>query len=238
AAVRGPRVDRPITPPGEAQPADELPPPGPANTQIVAGPYGGAMAVLGTGATITRPSFAANNDVWAVVDGKPTRWAGGENRPVVVGTEALEAVAKGSIQELQVSPDGVRVALIVAGQVLFAVIETADDGRVVLAHPRFAAFNIGNRAVALDWASPTTVVVARDAAETPVTQVPVSGLPAAGQVTGNLAPPVRAVAANLSATYVADSRGVLKLSSSARDRGQTWVDVPAAKGPDMIPVMP
>jgi hypothetical protein len=147
-------------------------------------------------------------------------------------------VAQGPISDLQVSPDGVRVALIVGGQVLFAVIVERDDGQVELAHPRFAAYNIGNRAVALDWASPTTLVIARDVTETPVTQVPVSGLSAAGLVSGNLAPPVHAVAANLSSTYVGDSRGVLTLSTSTSTRDQTWVDVPAARGADMIPVLP
>lgn len=130
------------------------------------------------------------------------------------------------------------MALIVAGQVLFAVIEERDGRQVDLAHPRFAAYNIGNRAVALDWASPTTLVVARDATESPVTQVPVSGLPAVGLASGNLAPPVHAVAANLSSIYVADTRGVLVLSTSSGDRDQTWADVPAAKGPEMAPVLP
>ncbi|MFT3900768.1 MAG: LpqB family beta-propeller domain-containing protein [Gordonia sp. (in: high G+C Gram-positive bacteria)] len=235
AAVRGPRPDRPAPGAPPADP-DAAPPADDARSQLVSGPYGGAVATLATGATITRPSFGANGDLWAVVDGKPTRW-GPDARPTVADIEALDAVARGPIIEMQVSPDGVRAALIVAGQVLFAIIETAEDGRLVLAHPRFAAFNIGNRAVALDWSSPTTLVVARDAAETPVTQVPLSGLPAAGMVTGNLAPPVRAVAANLSATYVADTRGVLKLAPST-ERGQTWEDVPAGKGPDMVPVVP
>ena len=68
----------------------------------------------------------------------------------VADTAALSALAHGPITDLQVSPDGVRVALIVAGQVLFAVIEERDGRQVDLAHPRFAAYNIGNRAVALD----------------------------------------------------------------------------------------
>lgn len=232
AAVRGPRP----TAGAPAQPA----PPGGARPQLVTGLYGGAVQPLATGASITRPSFGAGNDVWAVLDGRPTRWSMGEGglHTSVVDTAALAAVAQGPISDLQVSPDGVRVALIVGGQVLFAVIVDRDDGQVELAYPRFAAYNIGNRAVALDWASPTTLVIARDVTETPVTQVPVSGLSAAGLVSGNLAPPVHAVAANLSSTYVGDSRGVLTLSTSTSTRDQTWVDVPAARGADMIPVLP
>lgn len=238
AAVRAARPDRSTAAPDVGEATDEPSTGGTAS--LVTGPYGGAVTQLDTGTTITRPSFGADSEIWAVVDGRPTRWApgGADPRGAVADTTELAALAHGPITDLQVSPDGVRVALIVGGQVIFAVIGTGDDGRLVLAHPRFAAFNIGNRAVALDWASPTTLVVGRDAAETPVTQVPISGLPAAGLVTGNLAPPVRAVAANLSATYVADTRGVLMLSSSTRDRDQTWVDVPAAKGADMVPVLP
>lgn len=231
AAVRAPR-------PGASRP--DPAPPGGSRAQLVTGLYGGAVQPLAAGTSITRPSFGANNDVWAVLDGRPTRWGASEDglRTSVVDTSALTAIAQGPVTDLQVSPDGVRVALVVGGQVLFAVITEGDDGKVALAHPRFAAYNIGNRAVALDWASPTTLVIARDVTETPVTQVPVSGLPAAGLVSGNLAPPVHAVAANLSSTYVADSRGVLALSVSTATRDQTWADVPAAKGPDMIPVLP
>ncbi len=207
--------------------------------QLVSGTYGGAVVPLSAGASITRPSFAPDHTVWAVVDGRPTRWSpdGDGWRPAVADTAALQALSHGPITALQVSPDGVRVALIVGGQVLFAVIEL-DGDRLALTAPRIAAYNIGNRALSLDWASPTTLVVARDVAEAPVTQVPVSGLPAAALVAGNLAPPVHAVAANLSSTYVADTRGVLVLSTGSGNRDQTWTDVPAAKGVDLIPVLP
>jgi len=240
AAVRmvRPAGTTPTPAPG-APPAAPTPAPGPARTQLVTGAFGGDMQTLTSGATITRPSFGAANSVWAVVDGKPTRWSIADGvRTAVADTAALSAVAHGPITDLQVSPDGVRAALLVAGQVLFAIIDEREDGQVALAHPRFAAYNIGNRAVALDWASPTTLVVARDATESPVTQVPVSGLPAAGLGSGNLAPPVHAVAANLSSTYVADTRGVLVLTTSSGNRDQTWADVPAAKGADNIPVLP
>lgn len=232
AAVRSPRPVAPAAP-------VETPPGGP-RAQLVTGRYDGPVQPLASGTSITRPAFGADGDVWAVVDGRPTRWVSDETggHTAVADTAALSALAHGPITDLQVSPDGVRVALIVAGQVLFAVIEERDGRQVDLAHPRFAAYNIGNRAVALDWASPTTLVVARDATESPVTQVPVSGLPAVGLASGNLAPPVHAVAANLSSIYVADTRGVLVLSTSSGDRDQTWADVPAAKGPEMAPVLP
>ncbi|WP_040522453.1 LpqB family beta-propeller domain-containing protein [Gordonia araii] len=247
AAVRTARPAQPAqqaSPPAPGAPSTPTSAPpgpsGPARATLVTGLYGGAVQPLSAGTSITRPSFGMKNDVWAVVDGKPTRWTAAEGamRTSVADTAALTELAHGPISELQVSPDGVRVAVIVAGQVLFAVIEERPDGQLALAHPRFAAYNIGNRAVALDWASQTTLVVARDATEAPVTQVPLSGLPAAGLVSGNLAPPVHAVAANLSSTYVADTRGVLVLSSSTGNRDQTWVDVPAAKGAGLIPVLP
>ncbi|MEE4021647.1 MtrAB system accessory lipoprotein LpqB [Gordonia sp. PKS22-38] len=207
------------------------------------GPYGGTPSVVTSGDSITRPSFGQDADtVWAVVDGQPVQWvrdeSGDSERLAPVDAEAIATVARGPITELQVAPDGVRVALIVGGQVVFAVVATNAEGAVSLANPRIAAYNIGSRALSLDWASPTTVMVARDALESPVVQLSINGTPAVGLLSGNLSPPVRAVVADQSTVYVGDTRGVLRLGSSNGQPDQYWTEVEPAMAPDVIPVLP
>ncbi|MFW0784093.1 MtrAB system accessory lipoprotein LpqB [Gordonia sp. CPCC 206044] len=210
---------------------------------LTIGPYGSIAGSVMSGVSITRPSFGADADsVWAVVDGKPVQWAhdeaAGADRLTTVDASSIGTVAGGPISELQVSPDGVRVALIVGGQVVLAVVTTNAEGGVALSSPRVAAYNIGNRALSLDWASPTTLMVARDAVESPVVQLSINGTPAVGLLSGNLSPPVRAVVANQSTVYVGDTRGVLRLGSNNGQPDQYWTEVEPAMTPGTIPILP
>lgn len=210
---------------------------------LVVGPYGANPGVVTTGVSITRPSFGQNaNTIWAVVDGQPVQWMRDEadtsERLIPVNADAIATVARGAITELQVAPDGVRVALIVGGQVVFAVVTTNADGGLSLTNPRIAAYNIGNRAVSLDWASPTTLMVARDANESPVAQLSINGTPAVGLLSGNLSPPVSSVVADQATVYVGDTRGVLRLGSSNGQPDQYWTEVEPAMAPGVIPVLP
>ncbi|WVT90286.1 MtrAB system accessory lipoprotein LpqB [Gordonia sp. w5E2] len=216
--------------------------------QLVLGTYGGEVSPLTSGTSITRPSFGGNqgNDaVWAVVDGKPVRVVrDSQNSGQVVSTvdvasiASIATIARGPITELQVSPDGVRVALIVGGQVLLAVIATNEDGQVTLANPRIAAYNVGNQAVSLSWATSSTLMVARDASDSPVVQLPINGAPASGLISGNVAPPVRAVTADASNVYIGDQRGILRLGSTNGQPDRYWTEVEPAMSPTAIPVLP
>ena len=213
--------------------------------QLVSGSYGGEVSPLTSGTSITRPSFGGshgNDTVWAVVDGKPVRVVrDSQNSSQVVSTvdaASIAPIARGPITELQVSPDGVRVALIVGGQVLLAVIATNEDGQVTLSDPRIAAYNVGNQAVSLSWATSSTLMVARDASDSPVVQLPINGAPASGLISGNVAPPVRAVTADASNVYIGDQRGILRLGSTNGQPDQYWTEVESAMSPTAIPVLP
>ncbi|OBA38180.1 MtrAB system accessory lipoprotein LpqB [Gordonia sp. 852002-51296_SCH5728562-b] len=213
--------------------------------QLVSGAYGGEVSPLTSGTSITRPSFSGsygNDTVWAVVDGKPVRVVrDSQNSSQIVSTvdaASIAPIARGPITELQVSPDGVRVALIVGGQVLLAVIATNEDGQVTLSDPRIAAYNVGNQAVSLSWATSTTLMVARDASDSPVVQLPINGAPASGLISGNVAPPVRAVTADASNVYIGDQRGILRLGSTNGQPDQYWTEVEPAMSPTAIPVLP
>ncbi|MFT4043012.1 MAG: LpqB family beta-propeller domain-containing protein [Gordonia sp. (in: high G+C Gram-positive bacteria)] len=228
-----------------SQAAAVLAHPGTRGSDLTLGPYGGTVTTIASGVSITRPSFGGIDDdgtVWAVVDGKPIRAArDSPDDPFTVSmvdATWVHTVARGPITELQVSPDGVRVAMIVGGQVVFAVIATNEDGQIALAAPRVAAYNIGDLAVSLDWASPSIVMVARDASDSPVIQVPINGMPAAGLLSGNVAPPVRAIVADASTVYIGDQRGVLRLGSTNGQPDQYWTEIEPAMSPDAMPVLP
>ncbi|NMO00200.1 hypothetical protein HH308_03105 [Gordonia sp. TBRC 11910] len=209
---------------------------------LVAGTYGGAVSPITSGTVISRPSFAANNrTIWAVVDGKPTQWVladGGAARVTVADSSAIGVVARGPIMQLKVSPDGSRAAMLVAGQLLFASIVTHSDGSIALSSPRIAAYNLGNNATGIAWATPTTLMIVRDSPEAPVAQISISGLPAVGLLSGNLTPPLRSVAANATTVYVADARGVLRLGSTNGQPDRSWTEVVSAMTPDALPVLP
>ena len=207
------------------------------------GDYGGAAGTVVTGASILRPSFGADqNTVWAVVDGNPVQWNraadGSSERVAPADAASIATVARGPITEMQIAPDGVRVALIVGGQVVFAVVTSNDEGALSLSDPRIAAYNIGNEAVSLDWASPTTLMIARTASDSPVVQLSINGTPAVGLLSGNLSPPVRAVVADRTTVYAADTRGVLRLGSTNGQPDQYWTEVEQAMEPGEIPVLP
>ncbi|MGW6036645.1 MtrAB system accessory lipoprotein LpqB [Gordonia terrae] len=209
--------------------------------ELVIGDYGGDIGPIVGGSSITRPSFGADeNTVWVVVDGKPIQWQRDDDGTQTVPVEAssIPTVARGAITEMQVAPDGVRAALVVGGQIVFAVLSTNAEGGVSLTSPRIAAYNIGNRAVSVDWASPTTLMIAREAPESPVVQLSIDGTPAVGLLSGNVSPPVRAVVANTSTIYVGDQRGVLRLGSSNGQPDQYWTEVEPAMIGGAIPVLP
>ncbi|MGC4933639.1 MtrAB system accessory lipoprotein LpqB [Gordonia sp. DT30] len=213
-----------------------------ARLNLAVGDYGEAPATIASGASVTRPSFGPDGDtVWAVVDGRPIEWrrddAGGA-RVLDVDAGQVGALVRGPITELQIAPDGVRAAMIVAGQVVFAVLAANAEGQLTLDQPKMAAYNIGNRAVSLDWASPTTVMIARDATDSPVVQVSISGTPAVGLLSGNVSPPVTAVVANPTTVYIADQRGVLRLGSTNGQADEYWTEVEPAMRPGTIPVIP
>lgn len=212
-------------------------------SDLTIGGYGEGTATITSSDSITRPSFGADeNTVWAVVDGNPVQWMrdadGSSERLTPVDAAQVQNVVRGPITDLQVASDGVRAAMVVAGQVVFAVVSSNDEGRVTLTSPRIAAYNIGNRAVSLSWASPTTLMVARDAPESPVVQVSINGTPAVGLLSGNLSPPVRSVAADRSTVYVGDTRGVLRLGNTNGQPDQYWTEVESAMTPGTIPVVP
>ena len=106
-------------------------------------PYGGVLATLVSGAAITRPSFGRTSGTPVGRRRRPRqRWQredDGIDHAAAVDITAVNNLVRGAITDLQVAPDGVRIAMVVDGQLVFAVVATNAEGRVMLTGPRIAA---------------------------------------------------------------------------------------------------
>ncbi|GAA4753275.1 LpqB family beta-propeller domain-containing protein [Gordonia alkaliphila] len=193
---------------------------------LLQGPYGGEVTEVLTAAEITSPSFGALTDTgYALVDGRPVQWSVGDGaaaRVVPLDFGEVTAVAPGRITAFRVSPDGVRVALLVDGRVLFAALSVSDRGAPSLTGVSPASTGISTPVVSIAWGGATTVYLSRTGTETPVLRSRVSGLPPLPLVSGNLKPPVGAVAATRSTVYVADLRSVMELGTAPGSADQYW----------------
>ena len=87
--------------------------PEPGQATLLAGPYGGELAPVLTGGTLTAPTVAATRpEVWVVRDGTDIVRVPAGSRPQPVSAPTLAGLGRAQLIEL--SPDGVRVAVVVA----------------------------------------------------------------------------------------------------------------------------
>jgi hypothetical protein len=91
--------------------------------------------------------------------------------------------------------------------------------------------------VSLSWRADDDIAVSRTDASHPVSYVNIDGVNSDAP-SGNLQLPVGAIAANPSAVYVADPRGVMQLSISGAEGPQGWLDVPPFMEGGALPVLP
>ncbi|MGI9123252.1 MAG: MtrAB system accessory lipoprotein LpqB [Mycobacterium sp.] len=216
------------------------PPDGGASLWI--GPVGGQAVRATDGRTLTRPSWALDDAAWVVVDGTSVvrvirEEASGQPARIPVDSAAITSRYPEAISELQVSRDGTRVAMVIAGQVVLAGVEQTPGGDFALTYPRRLGFGLGNSAVSLSWRTGDDMVVTRNDPAHPVSYVNLDGVNSDGP-SNNLVMPVSAVAANPSAVYVADARGVLQLLATSAANGQAWSELRPFMVPGAVPVMP
>jgi hypothetical protein len=216
------------------------PPNGGASLWI--GPNGGQAVRATDGRTLSRPSWALDDAVWVVVDGNSVvrvirEQASGQPARIPVDSAAVTSRFPGAITELQVSRDGTRASMVIDGQVVLAGVEQTPGGEFSLTYPRRLGFGLGNSVVSLSWRTGDDMVVTRSDPAHPVSYVNLDGVNSDGP-SSNLLMPVSAVAANPSAVYVADARGVLQLLATSADNGQTWSELLPFMEPGAVPVMP
>ena len=213
-----------------------------AGASLWIGPNGGQAVRATDGRTLSRPSWALDDAVWVVVDGNSVvrvirESASGQPARIPVDSAAVTSRFPGAIAELQVSRDGTRVAMAIDGQVVLAGVEQTPGGEFALTYPRRIGFGLGNSVVSLSWRTGDDMVVTRNDPAHPVSYVNLDGVNSDGP-SNNLVMPVSAVAANPSAVYVADARGVLQLLASSAANGQAWSDLGPFMMPGAVPVMP
>lgn len=221
--------------------ASVVAPPG-AGATLWIGPGGGQAVQVTDGRTLSRPSWALDDAVWVVVDGNSVvrvirEAASGQPARIPVDSAAVTSQFSGAITELQVSRDGTRVAMVIDGQVVLAGVEQTVGGDFALTYPRRIGFGLGKSVVSLAWRTGDDMVVTRSDPAHPVSYVNLDGVNSDGP-SSNLVMPVSAVAANPSAVYVADSRGVLQLLATSAASGQTWTELQPFMAPGAVPVMP
>ncbi|BBZ79951.1 lipoprotein LpqB [Mycolicibacterium anyangense] len=206
------------------------------------GPNGGAAAQATDSRSLTRPSWALDDAVWVVVDGNSVvrviqEEASGQPARIPVDSAAVTSRFPGAITELQLSRDGTRAAMVINGQVILAGVEQTPVGEFALTYPRRLGFGLGASVVSLSWRTGDDMVVTRTDPAHPVSYVNLDGVNSDGP-SGNVSMPVTAVAANPAAVYVSDARGVLQLSGTNGENGQTWSDVRPFMVGGAVPVLP
>ena len=216
------------------------PPNGGASLWI--GPNGGQAVRATDGRTLSRPSWALDDAVWVVVDGNSVvrvirEQASGQPARIPVDSAAVTSRFPGSITELQLSRDGTRAAMVIDGEAVLAGIEQTSGGDFALTYPRRIGFGLGDSVVSLSWRTGDDMVVTRNDPAHPVSYVNLDGVNSDGPG-NNLVLPVSAVAANPSAVYVADARGVLQLLATTEPSGQSWSELRPFMVPGTVPVMP
>ncbi len=213
-----------------------------AGDSLWIGPNGGQALRATEGRTLSRPSWALDDAVWVVVDGNSVvrvirEEASGQPALIPVDSAAVTSRFPGTIGELQVSRDGTRVAMVIDGEVVLAGVEQTPGGEFALTYPRRIGFGMGDSVVSLSWRTGDDMVVTRRDPAHPVSYVNLDGVNSDGP-SNNLVMPVSAVAANPSAVYVADARGVLQLLATSAANGQAWSELRPFMVPGAVPVMP
>ncbi|GAA4473237.1 MtrAB system accessory lipoprotein LpqB [Rhodococcus olei] len=209
---------------------------------LMVGPVEGFATPAVEGATLTRPTWALGDTaVWTVVDGskvvRVTRAANGEVVAEPVDTTAIASLGT-NITELRLSRDGVRAAAVIDGKVYVITVVQRADGSFGLTGARPIAVGLGSPAVALDWSSGESIVVARAASDIPVVTVAVDGSRMDALPSRNLTPPVTSVDSTPTTTFVADSRAVFQLNAGDPVGDRYWREVPGLTGVKAIPVLP
>lgn len=213
-----------------------------AGDSLWIGPNGGQALRATDGRTLSRPSWALDDAVWVVVDGNSVvrvirEEASGQPALIPVDSAAVTSRFPGTISELQVSRDGTRVAMVIDGEVVLAGVEQTPGGEFALTYPRRIGFGMGDSVVSLSWRTGDDMVVTRRDPAHPVSYVNLDGVNSDGP-SNNLVMPVSAVAANPSAVYVADARGVLQLLATSAANGQAWSELRPFMVAGAVPVMP
>ncbi|SDO15899.1 Sporulation and spore germination [Klenkia soli] len=127
---------------------------------LLVGPYGDALAPVLTAGTFTDPTTAATRpEVWTVRDGGEVIRVPATGSPQSVSAPALPEL--GTVRVFQLSPDGVRAAVVVdgpdGGELLVGTVARSDD-QVTLGDLRAVAPDL-SQVVDVGWRTASELVV-------------------------------------------------------------------------------
>ncbi len=198
---------------------------------------GALQAVDLEASSLTRPTWllgtsnsATGNELWTVQNGtdivRVLRTGNDTWAASPVNSSDLRRF--GTITDLRLSRDGVRLAAVISGLVVVAsVVRTKDS--VAIRNPRAVQSSEITTAVAVDWRNQENLVVATGDRNRPVVNIPVDGFKLVAYNSANLTAPVTAVAAGPDRdVVVTDSIGML----AASEPNQVWsslLQVPGAR---------
>jgi hypothetical protein len=133
---------------------------------LLTGTYGGALAPVLTAGTLSVPTVAVTrSEVWVVADGSSILRVPSGNAPQQVSAPTLAGLGRANV--LQLSPDGVRAALVVDGpagpRLYVGTVVRASDGSVALRDPREVAPSLA-QVVDVAWRDGATLLVLAGAA--------------------------------------------------------------------------
>ncbi len=206
------------------------------------GDLGGEAVQAADGHSLSRPSWSLDDAVWVVVDTNNVlraiqEPASGQPARIPVDSTAVATRFPGPITDLQLSRDGTRAAMVIAGQVILAGVEQTQAGQFALTYPRRLGFGLGSSVLSLSWRTGDDIVVTRNDTQHPVSYVNLDGVNSDAPARG-LQIPLSAIAASPSTVYVAGMQGVLMYSASAAESQQGWSDVAGLMVPGAAPVLP
>ncbi|HEV2778017.1 MAG TPA: LpqB family beta-propeller domain-containing protein [Actinophytocola sp.] len=215
----------------------------PTGARLRIGPIGQPLAEVDLEAsTLTRPTWlfgtptAASNEVWTVQNGvdvfRVVRTGTGTWSPSKVNAGVLREF--GTITDLRLSRDGVRMAAVANGQVVVATVVRARDS-VTIQSPRTLQGTRVKDVVGVDWRSQDTVVVATAQTGQLVLNLSVDGFDVKPYTSQNLGTPVSAIAAAPDRDVVVTDRVGMWTSS---DTNQVWQLQPQHQIPGARPFYP
>lgn len=205
---------------------------------LYAGTVDGNITEIMSADSITRPSIAREGtSAWAVADGDRIirvvrSSSSGEFVQAEVDSSGLERIG-GTISELQLSPTGARVAMLIDGGLYIGVIANPSAGVQSIVNVEQIATELGGSALSVEWNPDGSLLVGTAAPETPIWRVELDGSAATALPSGNISAPVVAVAASATTLYATDEHAVRQLATS----GGAWRDVPGLRGVRSAPIV-